>query len=103
MKLKAPKISGLDLVLQALQDAEGWKENGQQETRSYRTTTLAFPGSIIRTGGRLRFTGPDNRRCTVGKRTTCFFEMLNKEATNFRNYSTANDLEGIRAELKPKP
>ena len=103
MKPKAPKISGLDLVLQALQDAEGWQENGQQETRSYRTTTPAFPGSIITTGGRLRFLGPDNRRCTVGKRTTCFFEMVNNEPANFRNYSTAKDLEKIQAELTPKP
>jgi hypothetical protein len=90
MKPKEPKISGLDLVLQALQDAEGW---------SFLTTTQAFPGSIT-SGGRLLFVGPDNRRCTVGKRTTCFFEMVNKEATNFRNYSTAKDIEKIQAELK---
>ncbi len=86
--------------VRALVDA-GWKENGHQMGGSYRTTSNGFPGSIIKTGGRQRWIGPENRRCTLGPRTVCFFEMVNNQPANFRNYSVKHDLDKALAEICP--
>ena len=95
-------IRAVDLprIVRALLDA-GWRENGYQMGGSYRTTSNGFPGSIIKTGGRQRWIGPENRRCTIGPRTICFFEMVDNQPANFRNYSVKHDLDKALTEICP--
>lgn len=40
-----------------------------------------------------------NRRVTVGGRTTCFYEVENRQACRFVNYAS-KDIDGIRAEIE---
>lgn len=83
--------------------AAGWTEDGRTRTETVRIPTTknpvygrgAYSGGEVRTfGGRLRFAKGD-RRVTVGKVTTNFYEVRDGEATNFTHLLT-KDVEKIR-------
>jgi hypothetical protein len=98
-----PQGLGCTALVRALLVA-GWRENGHQQTQSFRIVTRAsYPlaGAEIKSGGRQRWIGPDNRRCTIGARTVCFFEMVDNAPANFRNYSVKHDMEKALAEVCP--
>ncbi len=80
----------------------GWVEKGQP---------ISNPGIVARIAGgryvggnfsyRLRFHFKDtNKRVTVGKRTTCFYEVIDKKAINFENLKTISEQELIIAKIK---
>ena len=55
---------------------------------------------VVKAGNRARFTRPGTEmRCTVGKRSVSFYLVRDGQASGFRNYATATDLEFIRAAL----
>lgn len=83
----------------------GWEPHGHTDSETVRVPTSRAPvfggiGGELRTfGGRLRFSQPGtNRRCTVGPRKVCVYEVDGREATAFRTFRTS-DLDGIRAAL----
>lgn len=87
--------------MRALQEA-GWRENGSQPVQKFRIVTQAsYPlaGGEIVTGGRQRWIGPGTRRCTVGARTVCFFEMVDNQPAKFRTYSAKQELPAILAAI----
>jgi len=79
----------------------GWIEKGG----------ISNPGIVARSGAgkfvganysfRLRFRFKDtNKRVTVGKRTTCFYEVIDKQAYNFENLKTVSEEDLILTKIK---
>ncbi len=93
--------NSMELVISALLE-NGWAENGRTISEQVRIPTSRSPvfgksgGELATFGGRLRF-AKENRKCTVGKRTTYFYDSDNPEAG--KPFST-NDLDGITSECK---
>lgn len=71
----------------------GWRAAGATRVETVRMPTQQSPvfggmgGEVATFGGRLRFER-DDRRVTVGKRTTCFYRMGADGACGFRNVPT---------------
>jgi len=102
-KTEAAVKAAIELLL-----SMGWQMDGQTRTETVRIPTSRSPlfggiGGEIRTfGGRTRLSRGDRRRVTVGKRTTCFYVLVEKEARDFVSVDT-KDIERIRtlaADLK---
>ena len=73
----------------------GWQTDGATPIRKFRTGSATSPiygasgGKICLTGGRMRFVKPNSlMKATVGKITTCFYEVENGETRNFVNIRT---------------
>lgn len=73
----------------------GFEPYGATELAHIRIPTMRAPvfggiGGELRTlGGRQRFKKGE-RRCTVGKRTTCFYRVKGRETSDFVNIPTKN-------------
>jgi len=85
--------------------AAGWLEAGTTRPEIMRVPTQRSPllggtGGELRTfGGRTRFELPNTAyRVTVGAQTTCFYRVVNGQATDFTNYRTS-DTNGIETAL----
>lgn len=86
----------MENVINMLLEA-GWTQHGR----------ISNPGVVARIAGN-RFVGGKfsyrerfhlkKERCTVGKRTVCFYEVGEEGPTNFRNYKT-KDLDSISNEI----
>ena len=80
----------------------GWEEDGHTASQSFRSGTSDSPiyggmgGKISHTGGRMRFKKPGTlMKATVGKLTSCFYEVENGETRYASNIKT-RDLPRIR-------
>lgn len=77
----------------AMLESRGWSVNGHTPSETVRIPTTRAPvfgglGGEVRTfGGRIRLAKND-RRVTVGPRTTCFYRMDGKNACEFDNVPT---------------
>jgi hypothetical protein len=82
----------MEKVIEIL-EAAGWVADGRTQSDTVRVSTQAAPvyggvgGEIRAFGGRLRF-AKGEQRCTVGKRTTCFYHVVNKIPADFINVKT---------------
>lgn len=81
-------------VIEALISA-GFVASGETRRETVRIPTTKSPlygksgGELATLGGRQRFERPGtNRRATVGKITTCFYEVDGREARNFVTMQT---------------
>jgi hypothetical protein len=73
----SPAQRVVDLLL-----ANGWEEDGQTPVQTFRTGSAGNPiyggigGKICHIGGRMRFKKPNTfMKATVGKLTSCFYEV----------------------------
>lgn len=74
----------------------GWQDSGFTPVRSYRTTTFAFPGSIVTMGGRVRLR-KQKWTVTIGKITTIFsLKPDNPERIGRSGFYTYTDWEQYR-------
>lgn len=98
----------------------GFAESGATRVQRYQTASFAFGGgSIVTTGGRLRFT-KGNWIVTVGKKTTCFSlkpdnpetipgrgPFIMRRVMTFRDWKQDNfptkDIETIRKYMQSNP
>lgn len=84
----------MDEVLKVL-EANGWTADGRTASKSVRIPTRKSPlygksGGEARTlGGRVRY-AKGARRVTVGPRSTCFYQIAEKERLNFIWVETKN-------------
>ena len=83
--------------------AHGWRRAGSTRAEVVRVPTMRCPvfggigGERRAFGGRPRFAKGD-QRCTVGKRTTCFYTMSSEGPTGFLDIPT-KDLDAIRRQI----
>lgn len=95
------KVNSMEIVISALLE-NGWAEDGKTVEEMIRIPTARSPvygkcgGELATFGGRLRFAKND-RKCTVGKRTTYFYDKINPE--NGKAFNT-KDIDGITKESK---
>jgi len=97
---KTPSQSRVETIIQMLQ-GRGWILDGETRAETVRVPTMRAPvsnhgksGGELRTfGGRTRL-AKDDRRVTVGARTTCFYRLKGKEPVDFDRVST-KDIESI--------
>lgn len=74
----------MEAVIAALR-AAGFEDDGRTETREVRIPTTRNPvyggigGEVATFGGRLRFRHPAGTRATVGKKSTCVYQVLPRE------------------------
>ena len=93
--------SSMELVISTLLE-NGWVENGRTVSEQVRIPTSRSPifgkcgGELATFGGRLRFV-KGNRKCTVGKRTTYFYDSDNPEGGKPFN---TKDFDEITSECK---
>lgn len=90
----------------------GWQDAGFTPIQSYRTTTIAFSGSIVTLGGRVRLR-KQKWTVTIGERTTIFSlkpdnpetikgqgRMAGKTLFTFRDWEqyrfNTKDVEGLK-------
>jgi hypothetical protein len=76
----------IDEIIDLLK-SEGFQDTGETTTRVDRTiTTKSFPlpGKISFSGGRLRLARGD-QRVTIGKRTACFYRVVNSQVAEPKN------------------
>lgn len=94
-------MSAIEIVVDVLL-ANGWTPAGHTESETVRIPTTRAPvyggiGGEVRTfGGRARFAKGERRRVTVGARTTCFYEVVDKKAQGFVSLRT-KDIDRIKA------
>lgn len=85
----------------------GWTAEGRTPMKSVRVPTRRVPlygksgGEVRTSGGRARFSKGGSRRVTVGKRTTCFYQMVGGKAEGF-TIVESKDIARIR-ELAEAP
>lgn len=78
----------------------GWQDAGFTPVQSYRTTTIAFSGSIVTLGGRVRLR-KQKWTVTIGERTTIFsLKPINPERVGRGGFFTYRDWEQYRFETK---
>lgn len=69
--------------------ANGFVPDGETDTASYRAKVGELAQRLINAGGRQRFAKPGTlMKVTVGKRTVCFYEVIDKKAKEFATLST---------------
>lgn len=72
----------------------GFEENGSTKTGHVKIITkdsYPFAGALATFGGRLRLKSTkSNWKVTIGKRTTCFYQVENQQGFNFTNFPTKN-------------
>ena len=78
----------------------GWQDAGFTPVQSYRTTTIAFPGSVVTLGGRIRLR-KEKWTVTIGKLTTIFsLKPDNPERVGKSGFYTYRDWEQYRFNTK---
>lgn len=100
--MKTPKPSSMDRAIEILVE-NGFVPDGRTQSETFKIiTSRSYPlaGALVTLGGRLRFShSTHNLKVTVGKRTVCFYDVENKIAANFKNFSTkrltAEDVKGL--------
>ncbi len=87
----------VDLLL-----ANGWEADGRTPTETFRTGSASNPiyggmgGKLCTVGGRIRFKKPDTfMKATIGKLTSCFYEVENGQ-TNYAANIKTRDLHRIK-------
>ena len=71
----------------------GWQDAGFTPIQSYRTTTRAFPGSVVTLGGRVRLR-KQKWTVTIGEKTTIFsLKPDNPERVGASGFYTYRDWE----------
>lgn len=95
------KVNSMEIVISALLE-NGWAEDEKTFEEMVRIPTTGCPvygksgGELATFGGRLRF-AKNERKCTVGKRTTYFYDKINPE--NCKAFSTTKDMDKIIEEI----
>lgn len=72
----------------------GFEEDGSTKMEHVKFITkdsYPFAGALATFGGRLRLKSTkSNWKVTIGKRTTCFYQVENRQGFNFNNFPTKN-------------
>jgi len=80
----------------------GYVASGGVQTPSGAVRIAGNRFVATRTSRRSRWAASDNRRATVGPRTTCLYRVEAHEARDFQNFAT-RDLADILAALEARP
>ena len=75
----------------------GYIQDGVVAGGAYRVGSQVSGYTRMEIPDRMKLRLPDtNQRVSIGKRTTCFYQVVDKQATNFVNFNT-KDIDVIKA------
>ena len=88
-------MSNMEKVIEILKSL-GYVDDGSVEGCAFRSgnAVVGYRAVIIPDRVRLKLPGT-NHKASIGKRTTCFYQVVEREAKDFVNFST-KDIEGIK-------